>query len=96
MKLKEARNLGIKYCNENKCNYTYISHDNTNEFYLTEKEDAHTVFTVNKNGSFRALHTTNYAREFHKELKRRKNIRRKNGKRKIAEICNREFEEVID
>ena len=36
MKLKEARNLAIKYCEENNCNYTYISHNNVEEFYLTD------------------------------------------------------------
>lgn len=96
MKLKEVRNLGIKYCEENKSDYTYISHDNVGEFYLTAKEDANTVFVVKKNGSLKALFTTNYAVEFHKELKRRKNIRRKNGKKKIAEICNREYVEVAE
>ena len=96
MNLKEARNSGIKYCEENKSNFIYISHDNTRKFYLTEKEDAYTVFTVGKNGSLKAYLHTNYASEFHKELKKRKNDRRKNGKRKIAEICNREFEEVAD
>ena len=94
MNLREARNLGIKYCEENKSNFTYISHDNTKKFYLTEKVDAYTVFTVGKNGSLRAYLRTDYAAEFHKELKKRKNIRRKNDKRKIANMCNREFEEV--
>ena len=90
MKLKEARKLAIKYCEENKCNYTYISHDNVEEFYLTDKEDKHTVFFVNKNGSLRVCRSTEYAVDFHKELKKRKKTRRKNGKRTVAEIANRE------
>lgn len=94
MNLKEARKAGIKYCENNKCNYTYISYDNAKKFYLTEKEDANTVFTVNKNGSLRAYLHTNYAADFHKELKRRKNVRRKNGKKKIAEMCNHELIDV--
>ena len=96
MNLKEARSSGIKYCEENKCNYTYISHDNTRKFYLTEKEEAHTVFTVGKNGSLRPYIRTDYAADFHKELKKRRNVRRNNGKRKIADIHNREYEEVVE
>ena len=92
MNLKEARNSGIKYCAETKSGYTYISHDNTNKFYLTEKQDANAVFTVGRNGSLRAYIHTNYAADFHKELKKRRNIRRKNGKKKVADICNREYE----
>ena len=57
MKLKEVRILGIKYCEENNCNYTYIAHDATKEFYLTEKEDKHTVFIIKKNGSTVSLCT---------------------------------------
>jgi predicted nucleotide-binding protein (sugar kinase/HSP70/actin superfamily) len=93
MKLKEARNLAIKYCEENKCNYTYISHNNVEEFYLTDKEDKHTVFFVNRNGSLKPCRTTEYAAEFHKELKRRKKNRRKNGKRVVADIVNRDEDE---
>lgn len=93
MKLKEARNLAIKYCEENKCNYTYISHNNVEEFYLADKEDKHTVFFVNKNGSLKPCRTTEYAADFHKELKRRKKNRRKNGKRAVAEIVNRDEDE---
>ena len=89
MKLKEARKLAIKYCEENNCNYTYISHDNTEEFYLTDKESKHTVFLVNRNGSLNACRNTEYAVEFHKELRRRKN-RRRNGKKVIAEMANHE------
>ena len=91
MKLKEVRKLGIKYCEENNCNYTYISHDNVSEFYLTDKEGKHTVFLVSRNGSLDAYLTTKYATDFHKELKRRKKNRRENGKRKIAEIANRDL-----
>ena len=96
MTLKEVRKLGIKYCEENKCNYTYISYEDTRKFYLAEKENANTVFTVNKNGSLRAYIKTNYAADFHKELKRRKNVRRSNGKKKVAEIHNREYVEVAE
>ena len=95
MKLKEARNLAIKYCEENKCNYTYISHNNADEFYLTDKEDKHTVFYINKNGSLNACRSTQYAVDFHKELKKRKKNRRKNYKQKIVEVINRDDEEVV-
>ena len=89
MKLSDVRKLGIKYCEENNHNYTYISHNNIEEFYLTDKEDRHTVFFVNKNGSLRTCRNTEYAVDFHKELKRRKKNRRKNGKRAVAEVANR-------
>ena len=46
MTLKEARKLGIRYCEENKCNYAYISYDKGN-YSLTDKECADTVFLVN-------------------------------------------------
>ena len=91
MKLKEVRNVAIKYCEENNCNYTYISHNDADEFYLTEKEDKHTVFFINKNGSLNPCRSTQYAVDFHKELKRRKKNRRKNGKRTVAEIANRDL-----
>lgn len=91
MKLKEARNLAIKYCEENNCNYTYISHNNVEEFYLTDKEDKHTVFYINKNGSLNPCRSTQYAVDFHKELKRRKKNRRRDGKRAIAEVANRDL-----
>ena len=88
MKLKDVRKLGIKYCEENNCNYTYISYDNTNEFYLADEEDKYTVFFVNRNGSLHACRSTEYAIDFHKELKRRKKNRRMNDKRKIANVVN--------
>lgn len=91
MKLKDVRKFGIKYCEENKCNYTYISHNDIEEFYLTDKEDKHTVFFVNKNGSLKACRSTEYAVDFHKELKRRKKSRRKNGKRMIAGVANHDL-----
>ena len=91
MKLKEARKWAIKYCDENKCKYTYVSHNNVEEFYLTDKEDKHTVFLVNRNGSLNAYRDTQYAVDFHKELKKRRN-ERNNGKKKIAEISNRDYE----
>ena len=94
MKLKEARNLAIKYCEENKCNYTYISHNGVEEFYLSDKEDSHTVFFIGKNGTLNACRNTEYAVNFHKELKRRKKNRRNNGKRKLAEMINRDDEAV--
>lgn len=96
MKLKDVRKLGIKYCAENNCNYTYISHDNVNEFYITEKEDKHTVFIVKRNGGLNAYRGTNYAIEFHKELKKRKNNKRKNGKKEIAEILNNHDDDETD
>ena len=91
MKLKEVRNVAIKYCEENNCNYTYISYNDAEEFYLTDKEDKHTVFFINKNGSLNACRSTQYAVDFHKELKKRKKNRRKNGKRAVAEIANRDL-----
>lgn len=95
MKLKEARSLAIKYCEENKCNYTYISHNDVEEFYLTDKEDSHTVFFIKNNGTLNACRNTEYAVNFHKELKRRKKNRKNNDKRKMAEMINRS-DEVID
>lgn len=88
MKLKDARKLAIKYCEENNCNYTYIAHNDVDEFYITNEEDKHTVFLINRNGSLSAYRATVYAVNFHKELKRRKNQRRKNYKRNIAEVVN--------
>ena len=90
MKLRDVRKLGIKYCVENNCNYTYISHNEANEFYLMDKEDAHTVFLVNKNGSLNACYNTNYAVNFHKELKKRRRVRRKSDKKIAAEMANHE------
>lgn len=95
MKLAEARNLAIKYCEENKCNYTYISHNNTEEFYLVDKEDKYTVFFINKNGSLKPYRYTEYAVSFHKELKKRKRHRRNNGKKAVAEIANRDLTNTI-
>lgn len=91
MKLKEARSLAIKYCEENKCNYTYISYSDLEEFYLTNKENQHTVFFINKNGSLNACRSTQYAVDFHKELKKRKKNKRNNHKKKMAEIANRDL-----
>lgn len=91
MKLSDVRKLGIKYCEENNYNYTYISHNNVEEFYLTDKEDKHTVFFVNKNGSLRVCRATEYAVDFHKELRRRKKNRRNSNKRNIADIANRDL-----
>lgn len=91
MKLKEARNLGIKYCEENKCNYTYISHDDVEGFYLTDSESKHTVFFIGKNGSLNAYRGTRYAVDFHKELQKRRKHRRNNDKRAIADVANRDY-----
>lgn len=88
MKLKDVRKLGIEYCETNNCNYTYIAHDGTNEFYLTEKEDNHTVFLIKRNGGLNAYRGTNYAADFHRELKKRRNNRRKNDKRRLSEMVN--------
>ena len=95
MKLKEARNLAIKYCEENNCNYTYISHNSVEDFYLSDKKDKHTVFFVNKNGSLNACRATEYAISFHKELRKRKKNRKNNGKRKMAEMLNRDDEDSV-
>lgn len=86
MKLADVRKSGIVYCETNDCPYTYISHNKTQEFYLTENENKHTVFYINKNGSLNPCRSTQYAVDFHKELKRRRNNRRKNDKRKVKEI----------
>lgn len=94
MKLRDVRKLGIKHCNESDSNYTYISYNDSDTFYLSDKEDAHTVFLVNKNGSLSAYRDTKYADDFHRELRRRKNRRKKNGKRKINDMCNQSFEYV--
>lgn len=88
MKLSDVRKLGIKYCEENNCNYTYISHNNVEGFYLVDKEDKHTVFFINKNGSLRTCRSTEYAIDFHKELKKRKKNRKKNEKRELADLSN--------
>lgn len=98
MKLRDVRKLGIEYCEENNCNYTYISHDTVKEFYLTDKEDKHTVFIMNRNGSLKACRTTEYAVDFHKELKRRKKNRMKNDKRKMADFVNRDLlnQDLVD
>lgn len=95
MKLKEARKMAIKHCEENNCNYTYISHDNISEFYLTDNENQHTVFFVNKNGSLNACRSTQYAVDFHKELKRRKKNKKNNDKRVMADMLNRDDEEAV-
>lgn len=92
MKLKDARKAAIKYCEENKCNYTCLSYVEESGFYLTEKESNHTVFFVNRNGSLDACLNTNFAIDFHKELKRRKNGKRKSGKREVVDACNFDYE----
>lgn len=92
MDLKDARKQGIRHCLENNCNYTYISYDN-NEYYLTNKECANTVFIVNKNGSLDTCLYTNYSADFHDDYKRREANRRKNGKRKIADMYNYDYED---
>lgn len=88
MKLKDVRKQGIKYCEDNDCKYTYISYDDVEEFYLTHKENRHTVFLVNKNGSLDAYLSTKYAMDFHEEYDKKNNHRKENGKKKIAEIAN--------
>lgn len=92
MKLKDVRKLGIEYCEKMDYNFTFISYDDVTEFYLTEDADKHTVFFINKNGSLNAYRSTEYALNFHRELKRRKKNRRTNDKRKFAEECNRGYE----
>jgi len=95
MKLAEVRNLGIKYCEENNAKFTYISHNDTEAFYLMDKEDNHTVFFVNRNGSLHPYRQTEYAANFHKELSRRRKNRNKYDKRKLAEAANRVDEEAV-
>lgn len=90
MKLNDVRKQGIEYCEANNCKCTYISHDSVQEFYLSDKEDHHTVFFMNRNGSLAPCRNTEYAVAFHKELKRRKRDRIKNDKRKIADLANRD------
>lgn len=92
MKLDEVRKIGIEYCAKNNCNYVCISHEKDKGFYMTEDEDKHTVFYMNKNGSLNPCRSTEYAVNFHKELKRRKKNRRKFDKRKFAEEYNRSYE----
>lgn len=91
MKLKEARKLGIDYCKNNKCNYTYISANNMGGFYLSSTGDDHTVFLVNKNGSLDTYLGTNYAANFHKEFKKKNSNRRNDNKRKLADASNYDF-----
>lgn len=91
MKLKEARSAAIKYCEENNCRHTYISYNDLEEFYLTTEEAQDTVFFVRKNGSLSACRRTRYAAEFHKELKKRKKVKRNTYKQKMAEIANSEM-----
>ena len=88
MKLAEVRNLGIKYCEENNSKFAYISHSDIEAFYLTDKEDRNTVFFINRNGSLHPYRQTEYAVNFHKELAKRKKNRRKDYKRKIANVVN--------
>ena len=95
MKLAEVRNLGIKYCEENNIKFTYISHNDTESFYLTNKEDRHTVFFVNRNGSLHPYRETAYAVDFHKELAKRKKNRRKTYKQKMADAMNNVDEEAV-
>ena len=92
MKLKEARLFAIKYCEENNCKYTYISHNNVAEFYLANEEDKHTVFFCNRNGSLKPYRNTQYAVDFHKELKRRRKHRDNDNKRKVANVLNYDSE----
>ena len=93
MNLKEVRKLGIKYCEENNCKYTYISFNDTDKFYLSDKENNYTVFTVKNNGSLGAYLATKYAADFHKELKRRKSNRRKSYKEQAIRAYSRSYEE---
>lgn len=92
MKLKEARRIGIKYCEDNNCNYTLITHNDVEEFYLTPNDEKHAVFIICKNGSLKPYRGSVYSANFHKELRRRKNRRKKDGKRKIADMYNKEYE----
>lgn len=91
MKLKDVRKLGIKYCDDNNCNYAYISYTSSDEFYLTDKENANTVFFVNKNGSLDPCFSTKYAIGFHNEFKKRGNNKKKSDKRKMADMYNQDL-----
>lgn len=90
MKLREARKLAIKYCEDNCCSYTYISYNNAVEFYVTNEEDSHTVFLVNRNGSMDDYMGTRYAADFHKGFKKKDSCKRNDGKKIIADMCNRD------
>ena len=91
MLLRDVRKLGIEYCERNNCDYTHISYDKINGFCLMDKEDNHTVFYVKRNGSLKGCCATNYAFDFHKELKKRKKNRRKNDGKIAAEVVNRDL-----
>ena len=88
MNLKEARKSAIKYCAEKKCDYAYISYKDDGKFYVTGIEGKHTVYFVSKNGSLKSYFATNYASDFHKERKKRKQMRDRHSKRKMAELSN--------
>lgn len=92
MNLKDARNNAIKYCNENNCKYVHIIHDEVHGFNFVENEDKNTVFLVNRNGSLDAYYGTQYASDFHKELKRRRKNKRVDSKRKLSDMVNRDDE----
>ena len=95
MNLKESRKAAINNCVENNQGYTYISYDKTNEFYLTNEQEKHTVYFVNKSGSMHAYAVTDYAKNFHIESVKKENSRRNDDKRKLAEMCNRVDEEEV-
>ena len=85
--LKEARKEGREYLNKYPYrSYCYISYRKHLGFYHVEafktgkftwdNRDGYEVFMLHKNGSLENILNTNYARNFHQELKRRKKKRR--------------------
>lgn len=91
MNLKDAKKVGVEYCIKNNIGYSYISYDDVNRFSWSEKEDNHTVFFINKNGSLRMCRATEYAVYFHKELKKRKKLKKASQKKKITQKRNRSY-----
>ena len=88
MKLRDARKVGIKYCENNNCNYACISYSDEYEYTVTDKECKNTVYFINRNGSLDAYLGTNYAANYHKQHEKREKGRGKNGKKELSEICN--------
>lgn len=88
MKLKEARKEAIEFCRENRCDFCFISYDDTNEFqFIGVTDDEHTVFMVGKNGSLQNYARTKYARNFHDKFKKRTN-HKNSDKREIVDMVN--------
>ena len=88
MKLKDARKVGIKYCEENDCSYACISFSEIYEFTVTSQETKNTVYLVNRNGSLDPYYVTNYAKNYHKEREKKESGRGNGSKRAVAELLN--------